>query len=118
MRARDLGLYNAITDNGAGGLSSSVGEMARDSGGAELYLDRVPLKYDGLVPWEILTSEAQERMTLAVPPRHMAEFLKLAREMGVEASELGTFTNSGYLRAYYGNRTVAYIDMRRNREIL
>ena len=111
MRARDLGLYNAITDNGAGGLSSSVGEMARDSGGAELYLDRVPLKYDGLVPWEILTSEAQERMTLAVPPRHMAEFLKLAREMGVEASELGTFTNSGYLRAYYGNRTVAYIDM-------
>ncbi len=111
MRARDLGLYHAITDNGAGGLSSSVGEMARDSGGCELYLDRVPLKYDGLVPWEILTSEAQERMTLAVPPRRLPEFIKLAREMGVEASELGTFTNSGYMRVYYGNRTVAYIDM-------
>jgi phosphoribosylformylglycinamidine synthase len=111
MRARDLGLYNAITDNGAGGLSSSVGEMAQDPGGAELYLDRVPLKYDGLVPWEILVSEAQERMTLAVPAKHVAELTKLAREMDVEISEIGTFTNSGYFRIYYGNRTVAYIDM-------
>jgi phosphoribosylformylglycinamidine synthase subunit PurSL len=111
MRARDLGLYHAITDNGAGGLSSSVGEMAKDSGGAELYLDRVPLKYDGLVPWEILTSEAQERMTLAVPIVHLVDFLRLAREMDVEATEIGTFTNSGYIRMYYGNRTVAYIDM-------
>ncbi len=111
MRARDKGLYNAITDNGAGGLSSSVGEMARDAGGCELYLDRVPLKYDGLVPWEIFTSEAQERMTVAVPARHLPEFMKLSREMGVESSELGMFTNSGYLRVYYGKRTVAYIDM-------
>ncbi|MHC1712188.1 MAG: AIR synthase-related protein [Solidesulfovibrio sp.] len=111
MRARDLGLYNAITDNGAGGLSSSVGEMAQDPGGAELYLDRVPLKYDGLVPWEILVSEAQERMTLAVPAKHVAELTKLAREMDVEISEIGTFTMSGYFRIYYGNRTVAYIDM-------
>lgn len=111
MRARDLGLYHAITDNGAGGLSSSVGEMARDSGGCELHLDRVPLKYDGLAPWEILTSEAQERMTVAVPPEHIPAFMKLSREMGVESTELGLFTNSGYLRVHYGNRTVAYIDM-------
>lgn len=111
MRARDLGLYHAITDNGAGGLSSSVGEMAQDSGGAELYLDRVPLKYDGLVPWEILTSEAQERMTLAVPASHLTEFLGLAREMDVEASEIGSFTDSGFLRIFYGRRAVAYIDM-------
>jgi phosphoribosylformylglycinamidine synthase len=111
MRARDLGYYHAITDNGAGGLSSSVGEMAQDPGGCELYLDRVPLKYDGLVPWEILTSEAQERMTLAVPPAHLPAFMALSREMGVESSEIGMFTNSGYLRVYYGRRTVAYIDM-------
>jgi phosphoribosylformylglycinamidine synthase len=111
MRARDMGLYNAITDNGAGGLSSSVGEMAQDAGGCELYLDRAPLKYDGLVPWEIFTSEAQERMTLAVPPDKFADFMRLAKEMGVEATELGNFTNSGYLRVYYGQRTVAYIDM-------
>ncbi len=71
----------------------------------------MPLKYDGLVPWEILTSEAQERMTLAVPPDRYAAFLSLAREMGVEASDLGNFTNSGYLRIYYGPRTVGYIDM-------
>ncbi|KHK03857.1 AIR synthase-related protein [Desulfovibrio sp. TomC] len=111
MRARDMGLYNAITDNGAGGLSSSVGEMAQDCGGCELYLDRVPLKYDGLVPWEIFTSEAQERMTLAVPPDKFAQFMALAKEMGVEATELGQYTNSGYLRVYYGKHTVAYIDM-------
>uniref|UniRef100_I2Q4B6 Phosphoribosylformylglycinamidine synthase subunit PurL n=1 Tax=Desulfovibrio sp. U5L TaxID=596152 RepID=I2Q4B6_9BACT len=111
MRARDLGLYNAITDNGAGGLSSSVGEMARDSGGCELYLNRVPLKYDGLVPWEILTSEAQERMTVAVPPDRFADFMRLSREMGVESTELGNFTKSGYFRVYYEKRTVAYLDM-------
>jgi len=111
MRARDLGLYHAITDNGAGGLSSSVGEMAQDCGGCELYLDRVPLKYDGLVPWEIFTSEAQERMTLAVPPVHFPAFMKLSREMGVESTELGNFTNSGFLRVFYDKRTVAYIDM-------
>jgi phosphoribosylformylglycinamidine synthase len=64
IEARDRGLYRAITDNGAGGLSSSVGEMAEKSGGAELELDRAPLKYAGLAAWEILLSEAQERMTL------------------------------------------------------
>ena len=70
MRARDLGLYNAITDNGAGGLSSSVGEMAEEQSGGLRHgpQARAPLKYDGLKPWEILVSEAQERMTLAVPP--------------------------------------------------
>ena len=67
LEARDQGLYSAITDNGAGGLSSSVGEMARDSDGCELHLETAPLKYAGLQPWEILLSEAQERMTLAVP---------------------------------------------------
>jgi phosphoribosylformylglycinamidine synthase len=58
LKARDMGLYNAITDNGAGGLSSSVGEMAQLSGGAELALERAPLKYPGLRPWEILVSVA------------------------------------------------------------
>ena len=73
--ARDRGLYSSITDNGAGGLSSSVGEMALESGGAKLNLDRAPLKYPGLQPWEILLSEAQERMTVAVPPDKLDEFL-------------------------------------------
>ena len=111
MRARDLGLYNAITDNGAGGLSSSVGEMAEDSGGCDLDLSLAPLKYDGLSPWEILLSEAQERMTLAVPPDKIDRFLDLAREMDVEATVLGRFSSDSMFRVRYGKRTVACLDM-------
>jgi len=111
MRARNLGLYNAITDNGAGGLSSSVGEMATFAGGCRMDLARAPLKYDGLRPWEILLSEAQERMTLAVPQERLAEFLGLAREMDVEATVLGEFTDSGYFHVTYGDAPVAYMDM-------
>ncbi|MFP4167326.1 MAG: AIR synthase-related protein [Desulfonatronovibrionaceae bacterium] len=111
IRARDLGLYSAITDNGAGGLSSSVGEMAEDCGGCEMDLARAPLKYDGLRPWEILLSEAQERMTLAVPEKHIQEFLSLAREMDVEVSILGTFTNSGVFSVTYAGEPVACLEM-------
>ncbi|MDX9709659.1 MAG: phosphoribosylformylglycinamidine synthase subunit PurS [Trichloromonas sp.] len=109
--ARDRGLYSSITDNGAGGLSSSVGEMSEDTGGFELHLDRAPLKYPGLQPWEILISEAQERMTLAVPPEKREGFIQLAREMDVEASDLGIFTDSGYFHCLYEGRTVAYLPM-------
>lgn len=109
--ARDRGLYRSITDNGAGGLSSSVGEMSEDTGGFELHLDRAPLKYPGLQPWEILISEAQERMTLAVPPDKLAKFIELAREMDVEATDLGVFTASGYFHCLYEGRTVAYLPM-------
>ncbi len=111
IRARDLGLYNAITDNGAGGLSSSVGEMAEDTGGCSLDLARAPLKYDGLRPWEILLSEAQERMTLAVPPSRLSDFLGLARRMDVEASPLGEFTNTGLFYVTWGQKPVACLDM-------
>lgn len=111
LQARDQGLYNAITDNGAGGLSSSVGEMAEDTHGCELHLDRAPLKYSGLQPWEILISEAQERMTLAVPPDKLEAFLALARHLGVEATDLGRFTSSGYFHCLYDGHTVAYLEM-------
>ncbi len=109
--ARDQGLYSSITDNGAGGLSSSVGEMARGPGGAEIDLAKAPLKYAGLAPWEILLSEAQERMTLAVPPERIDAFLALARRREVEASVLGTFTGSGFLHVSYAGETVARIAM-------
>jgi len=111
MRARDLGLYNAITDNGAGGLSSSVGEMAQDCGGCDLDLSKAPLKYDGLKPWEILISEAQERMTCAVPPDKLAEFLALSAEMDVESTALGTYTGSGHFHVRYADKTVAHLPM-------
>ena len=111
MRARDMGLYNAITDNGAGGLSSSVGEMAEDTGGCHMDLSRAPLKYDGLRPWEILISEAQERMTLAVPPEKLEQFLNLAKDMDVEATALGHFTDSGCFHIVHGEKIVAHLDM-------
>ncbi|MDP2847826.1 MAG: AIR synthase-related protein [Humidesulfovibrio sp.] len=111
MRARDRGLYNAITDNGAGGLSSSVGEMAQDCGGCDLDLSKAPLKYDGLKPWEILISEAQERMTCAVPPEKLDEFLALSKEMDVESTALGTYTDSGYFSVRYGTKCVARLSM-------
>ena len=60
LEARDLGYIQVITDNGAGGLSSSVGEMAELTGGADLDLSKVPLKQEGLSSWEILVSESQE----------------------------------------------------------
>ena len=109
--ARDRGLYNAITDNGAGGLSSSVGEMAEDTNGFEMHLDRAPLKYSGLQPWEILISEAQERMTLAVPPHNLDAFMTLADEMGVDATDLGQFTDSGYFHCLYQGKTATYLPM-------
>ncbi|MGM0681909.1 MAG: AIR synthase-related protein, partial [Thermodesulfobacteriota bacterium] len=111
LKARDRGLYTCITDNGAGGLSSSVGEMGADTGGFELHLDRAPLKYAGLQPWEIFLSEAQERMTLAVPPEKLDEFLELCRKMDVEATVLGNYTDTGKFHCLYEGRTVAFMDM-------
>ncbi|MBQ7456946.1 MAG: phosphoribosylformylglycinamidine synthase [Desulfovibrio sp.] len=111
IRARDLGLYTAITDNGAGGLSSSVGEMAQDTGGCELDIACAPLKYDGLRPWEILLSEAQERMTIAVPKDRLEEFLALAKHMDVQATPLGHFTDSGYFLVTYAGKPIARLDM-------
>ena len=111
LQARDLNLYRCITDNGAGGLSSSVGEMAQKSGGCELHLEKAPLKYTGLKPWEILLSEAQERMTLAVSPEKIHSFLALAGKMNVEATVLGTFTDSGMFHVLYRGKSVAYLDM-------
>ena len=109
IRARDRGLYNFITDNGAGGLSSSVGEMAKECGGCRMDLSSAPLKYPGLDPWEILISEAQERMSLAVPPARIDEFLAMAKRFGVEATVLGEFTDTGIFQIMYGERTIAYL---------
>ncbi len=117
IEARDMGLYKCTTDNGAGGLSSSVGEigfMFADDGGAngfELYLDKVPLKYAGLHPWQILVSESQERMTLSVSPDKIDDLMKLARKYEVETTVIGSFTNSGKFYCSYDSKPVTYIDM-------
>jgi phosphoribosylformylglycinamidine synthase subunit PurSL len=106
IEARDLGLYKGITDNGAGGLSSSLGEMAEGSGGIRIYLDKCPLKYEGLAPWEILVSESQERMSLAVAPDTIDAFLELAQKRDVEATVVGKFTDSSLIEIFHEGKTV------------
>jgi phosphoribosylformylglycinamidine synthase II len=111
LEARDEGLIAFITDNGGGGLSSSIGESARFSGGAEVDLDKVPLKYEGLDQWEIWISESQERMTVSVKPEHEARFMELSRLHGVESTVIGRFTDSGRLHLKYNDKTCAYVDL-------
>lgn len=110
LQARDRGLYRAITDCGAGGFSSAVGEMGEHTG-AEVWLDRAPLKYAGLSYTEIWISEAQERMVLAVPPEHGDEFRKLCAAEGVEATVIGQFTDTKRLVLKYHEHQVGELAM-------
>ena len=111
LQARDRGLYSSITDCGAGGFSSAVGEMG-ESIGAEVWLEKAPLKYSGLSYTEIWISEAQERMVLAVPPSSWTEFEALCRSEGVEAAILGEFKPTGRLVLKYHGQQVADLAMR------
>ncbi|HTQ38004.1 MAG TPA: phosphoribosylformylglycinamidine synthase subunit PurL [Pirellulales bacterium] len=110
LQARDRGLYSAITDCGAGGFSSAVGEMGADIGAA-VFLDRVPLKYSGLSYTEIWISEAQERMVLAVPPANWPALKSLCESEGVEATAIGEFRPTGRLQLFYHNQQVAELEM-------
>src|SRR6185369_6733818 len=109
--ARGLLLYNSITDDGAGGLSCSVSEMAKESGGCVVNLETVPLKYPGLDPWEIWISESQERMTLAVPQKNLKKFTELMERRGVESTVIGEFTDSGTCVVNFNKKTIMQIDM-------
>lgn len=105
VAARDQGLYNAITDCGAGGLSSAVGEMASRIG-ADVDLAAVRLKYPGLAPWEIWLSEAQERMVLAVPESRLPQLTELCALYDVELTDIGHFTQTGRLVVRASRRVV------------
>ena len=109
LEARDSNLITCITDNGAGGLSSSIGEMAEYTNGCEIDLAKVPLKQAGLSPWEILVSESQERMTIAVKPEDQEAFEALAGLHEVEATAVATFTSTGMFHVRYDDATVAYL---------
>ena len=109
--ARDKGLYSSITDDGAGGLSGSVGEMARESGGALVDIEKVPLKYHGLAPWQIWLSESQERMTLAVPKAKWAAFKKICDGHDVEATRIGEFTKSKRVIIRYKGKNIFDISL-------
>ncbi len=107
---RDRGLYTAITDCGAGGFSSAVGEMGEEIG-AEVWLDRAPVKYEGLSYTEIWISEAQERMVISVPEQSWDEVHRLCAAEGVEATVIGKFEPTGRLVLKYGDNVVADLTM-------
>lgn len=110
LQARDLGLYHAITDCGAGGFSSAVGEMGEEIG-AVVWLEKCPLKYAGLSYTEIWISEAQERMVLAVPPEHWDRFRELCAAEGIEASAIGKYGNEGRLTLTFQGEIVGEVSM-------
>jgi phosphoribosylformylglycinamidine synthase len=111
LEARDEGLIRFITDNGGGGLSSSIGESARFSNGCEIELEKVPLKYEGLDQWEIWVSESQERMTVAILADDHDRFFELSEKHAVESTVIGRYTDSGKLHITYDGKTCAYVDL-------
>ena len=110
LEARDRKLYSAVTDCGAGGFSSAVGEMGEKTG-AEVWLEKAPLKYSGLSYTEIWISEAQERMVVAVPPANWEEFHEICAREGVEATVIGEFTETKRLVLKYEGTQVADLSM-------
>ncbi len=109
LEARDAGLIRAITDCGAAGFSSAIGEMGEEVG-ARVYLERAPLKYEGLAPWEIFLSESQERMVLAVEPENLEAFERICTKHHVESTDLGEFDGSRRLHVTYDGEPVADLD--------
>jgi phosphoribosylformylglycinamidine synthase subunit PurSL len=110
LQARERGLYHAVTDCGAGGFSSAVGEMGEEIG-AQVWLERAPLKYEGLTYTEIWISEAQERMVLSVSPQHWEEFAALCQSEGVEATIIGRFEPTGRLDLKFDGTIVGQLTM-------
>lgn len=111
LEARDAGLIRAMTDCGAAGFASAVGEMGEDIG-VQIDLAKAPLKYEGLAPWQILISESQERMVAAIAPDRFEEFLEICTKHGVEAAALGTFGTDGgpRLDVKHGDEQVVDLD--------
>jgi phosphoribosylformylglycinamidine synthase II len=110
LEARDRELFSAVTDCGAGGLSSACGEIAREHG-CRIHLDRVKLKYSGLMPWEIWLSESQERMVAVAPPDAARELVALCAREDVEAVVIGEVTDTGRLEVLYDGRRIADVSM-------
>jgi len=112
VKLRDQGLGSAITDIGGGGISCGTGEMAERSNlGIHVYLEKIPLKYQGLAPWEIYVSESQERMLLSVPEKNLQKALEIFEGEDVKATPIGKFTTDGILKVTYNDQTVAELDL-------
>ncbi len=110
LEARDKRLYSSITDCGAGGFSSAVGEMGKDLG-AEVELSAVPLKHRGMKPWEIWLSESQERMVLAVPEKKLQQLKDICEKEGTGISVIGKFTTTKKLVVKHNGKIAAELEM-------
>src|SRR3989344_6013730 len=111
LEARDKNLISATQDCGAGGFSSAIGEMGEETG-VKINLEKAPLKYQGLSPWEIWISESQERMVLAIPKSKLNKFLNICKKYNVDATVLGKFDGSKKLRVYYKKELICNLDMK------
>ena len=111
LHLRDLGLIEGITDNGAGGLSSSIGEMSEKTNGACIDISTIPLKYPGLAPWEIMVSESQERMSFSIKSENLEKVLKISKDFNVESSAIGKFENTGFFEIKNNLSTVGLIEL-------
>lgn len=110
ITARDRRLYRAVTDCGAGGFSSAIGELGADRG-ARVHLERAHLKDSALAPWEIWLSESQERMVLAVPPKNLNSLKAVLAAEGVEYATLGEFSGTGRIEVFHGGRGIVDLPM-------
>lgn len=110
LEARDQGLIQAMQDCGAGGFSSAIGELGEETG-VTVHLEKAPLKYEGLYPWEIWVSESQERMVVATSKNKLAKLLSICKKYNVEATVLGTCDGSKRLRLFYEEEIVCDLDM-------
>tara|TARA_B100001248_G_scaffold241870_1_gene208894 strand:+ start:1504 stop:4329 length:2826 start_codon:yes stop_codon:yes gene_type:complete len=111
LEARDQGLISAITDNGAGGISSSVGEMAERGGGARIDISKHRLKTEAMDYYEMIISESQERMTYIIKPENQKAFEDLALRFGVEVDHLGEFTANGRFEVFYQDKKLVDLDL-------
>ena len=111
LALRDQNLIRTVTDCGAGGYSSAIGEMAAKIG-AHVRLENVPLKYTGLAPWEIFVSESQERMVLAINPKNKNKVEKICKLYNVPVNFIGEFDGSKRLKLTYLDKTICDLSMK------
>ena len=105
LEARDKGIIRAVQDLGAGGFSSAIGEMGAEVG-VKVFLEKAPLMYQGLAPWEIWVSESQERMLVILDKRDIKKFLEICKKYNAEAVEIAEFDGSKRLKVFYGKEKV------------
>jgi len=105
----ESGLVESLQDCGAAGLASALSEMARDGAGIDVHLDRVPLREEGMEPWEIMISESQERMVAIVRPQMLPSVEALCAKWELACASIGTVSDTGLLRAFHDDAVVGEI---------